>query len=135
MNILFFLTPKSEVAHVGEGDSMRQILERMEHHGYTAVPLLSKEGKYLGTITEGDLLWELNEKGYPSLKEMEEIPVIDVKRRRDNKSVSAQANMEDLMEAVMNQNFVPVVDDQKVFIGIITRKDVLSYLAAKIKND
>ena len=56
MNILFFLTPKEDVAHVDEDDTMRQVLEKMEHHGYTAIPLLSREGKYIGTITEGDLL-------------------------------------------------------------------------------
>ena len=32
---------------------------------------------------------------------------------------------------IMNQNFVPVLDDQKNFIGIITRKDVISYLCKK----
>lgn len=53
MNILFFLTPKEDVAHVDEDDTMRQVLEKMEHHGYTAIPLLSREGKYIGTITEG----------------------------------------------------------------------------------
>ena len=43
MNILFFLTPKEDVAHVDEDDTMRQVLEKMEHHGYTAIPLLSRE--------------------------------------------------------------------------------------------
>lgn len=59
MNILFFLTPKSEVAYVEETDTLRQALEKMEHHGYAAVPLLSTEGKYLGTLTDGDVLWGL----------------------------------------------------------------------------
>ena len=31
MNILFFLTPKSEVACVQEADTLRQALEKMEH--------------------------------------------------------------------------------------------------------
>ena len=40
-------------------------------------------------------------------------------------------SMENLFDKVMNQNFVPVVDDKKVFIGIVTRKDVLAYLGKK----
>lgn len=36
--------------------------------------------------------------------------------------------MEDLLDKVMNQNFVPVLDNQKSFIGVITRKDVIQYL-------
>ena len=38
MNILFFLTPKDEVATVEETDTLRQVLEKMEHHGYSAIP-------------------------------------------------------------------------------------------------
>lgn len=57
------------------------------------------------------------------------------KRRRDNRPVNAEANMEDLLDKVMNQNFVPVIDDDHVFIGLITRKDVISYLANKSKAD
>lgn len=135
MNILFFLTPKIEVAYVSETDSLRQVLEKMEHHSYSAVPILTKNGKYLGTITEGDLLWEMKDRHYPDLKKMESIPITSVKRKRDNRPVNAEANMEDLLDRVMNQNFVPVIDDDRVFIGLITRKDVISYLANKRKTD
>jgi predicted transcriptional regulator len=40
MNILFFLTPKEEVAHVEEDDTLRQVVEKLEYHGYSAIPLL-----------------------------------------------------------------------------------------------
>ena len=119
MNILFFLTPKEDVAHVEETDTMRQVLEKMEHHGYTAIPLLSVEGKYIGTITEGDL------------KLLEDMPITSIERRRDNQAVKIDESMENLFDKVMNQNFVPVVDDKRVFIGIVTRKDVLAYLGKK----
>lgn len=133
MNILFFLTPKDEVAHVDEGDSLRQVLEKMEYHGYSAIPLLAKDGKYIGTITEGDLLWEMKAKDFPDYHRMEKIPIVDVKRHRDNEAVNVQESMENLFEKIINQNFVPVVDDHEVFIGIITRKDVLLYLGKKVQ--
>ena len=57
MNILFFLTPKSEVAYINEDDTLRQALEKMEHHRYSAIPIISRTGRYIGTLTEGDLLW------------------------------------------------------------------------------
>ena len=56
MNILFFLTPKSEVAHIYEDDTVRQALDKMEGFRYSTIPLLSKDGTYVGTITEGDEL-------------------------------------------------------------------------------
>ena len=107
---------------------MRQVLEKMEHHGYTAIPLLGREGKYIGTITEGDLLWFLKDRNFPDLKLLEDMPITSIERRRDNQAVKIDESMENLFDKVMNQNFVPVVDDKKVFIGIVTRKDVLAYL-------
>ncbi len=133
MNILFFLTPKEEVAHVMESDSLRQVLDKMEHHGFTALPMLSKKGKYRGTITEGDLLWHLKECNFPDLSELEEVPITEVQRHRDNKAVNVHEKVEDLFEKVANQNFVPVVDDDKIFIGIVTRKDVLLQMAKRLE--
>ena len=117
-----------------ETDTLRQALEKMEHHGYAAVPLLSTEGKYLGTLTDGDVLWGLKELNFPSLYQMEEIPVMQVKRSRDNKPVHVNVDMEGLLEKVSAQNFVPVIDDEQVFIGIITRRDVIHYLAKQCRS-
>lgn len=57
MNILFFLTPKSEVAYVYDTDTLRQVIEKMENHRHAAIPVISrKEGRYIGTLTEGSAL-------------------------------------------------------------------------------
>ena len=37
--------------------------------------------------------------------------------------------MEDLLDKAMQQNFVPVLDDNKSFIGIVTRKDIMKYFS------
>ena len=135
MNILFFLTPKEDVAHVEETDTMRQVLEKMEHHGYTAIPLLGVEGKYIGTITEGDLLWFLKDRNFPDLKLLEDMPITSIERRRDNKAVKIDESMENLFDKVMNQNFVPVIDDQDHFIGIVTRKEIIKYCYKEMKKN
>lgn len=133
MNILFFLTPKSEVAFIYDHESLRQALEKMEFHKYSALPMISRQGKYIGTITEGDMLWGIKNQYSLSLKEAESIPVTSITRRLDNRPVSADAAMEDLIDKALNQNFVPVVDDQKNFIGIITRKDIIRYFYHKLE--
>jgi CBS domain-containing protein len=131
MNILFFLTPKENVAHIDDNDTLRQALETMEHRGYAAIPILTQDGKYIGTVTEGDMLWYLKSHGFPSLRKMEKLSIMDVARRRDNEAVNISISMEGLVDKITNQNFVPVVDDNNVFIGIITRKDVILYLSNK----
>lgn len=135
MNILFFLTPKSEVAHIYEDFTMRQALEKMEYHRYSSIPLISKEGKYIGTITEGDLLWTLKNEYYLDLKRAQDVCVKNIKRRKDNKAESINANIEDLIVISMTQNFIPVVDDNDIFIGIIKRSDVIEYVYKLIKKE
>ena len=135
VNILFFLTPKSEVAHIYEDFTMRQALEKMEYHRYSSIPLISKEGKYIGTITEGDLLWTLKNEYYLDLKKAQDVCVKNIKRRKDNKAESINANIEDLIVTSMTQNFIPVVDDNDIFIGIIKRSDVIEYVYKLIKKE
>ncbi|MCC8024959.1 MAG: CBS domain-containing protein [Clostridium sp.] len=134
MNILFFLTPKSDVAYISEDDTLRQALEKMEHHKYSAVPIVSRTGRYVGTLTEGDLLWGMKNQFNLDLKGAEKIPVTAIRRRCDNRPVKADADMEDLIGKALNQNFVPVLDDQKCFIGIITRKDIIKYFYQKCQT-
>lgn len=134
MNILFFLKPKAEVAFVYDYHTLRQAMEIMEYHKYSSIPMINREGKYVGTITEGDLLWGLKKLNILNLKGAEDIAITKIARRAAYRPVSADSNMEDLMEKAMDQNFVPVIDDQENFIGIITRKDIIGYCYEKIKK-
>lgn len=134
MNILFFLKPKSEVAFIYDYCTLRQVLETMEYHKYASIPMLNREGEYVGTITEGDLLWGIKSYQNMDLKRAENIFIQDFPRKADYEAVSADADMEDLLRKAMNQNFVPVVDDQKKFIGIITRKTIIEYCYKRMQE-
>ena len=111
MNVLFFLTPKTDVAYVSEDDSLRQVMEKMDYYKYSAVPIL------------GDI------------KEMEDISVMSIDRRVENITVNINKNIEELVLKLMDQNFIPVVDDDDVFIGIVKRRDIIEYFFNRdIKN-
>ncbi len=127
MNILFFLRPKSEVAFIEDHFTLRQVLEKMEYHKYSAIPILNDKGEYFGTITEGDILWYTKNKKNMNIQISEEVSILDVPRRVDYVPVIATSDIEQLISKAMNQNFVPVVDDCNKFIGIITRKDIIEY--------
>jgi len=80
VNILFFLTPKSDVAYIYEDETLRQTVEKMEHRKFSCIPILNKEGKYTGTISEGDLLWGIKLLNISStdLKEMENVSIMAI---------------------------------------------------------
>lgn len=114
--------------------TVRQALERMEYHRYTAVPLLDSEGRYAGTITEGDLLWCLKNTKDLSFETIQKLRLSEVPQRVNNQAVAINAQMKDLISLAVSQNFVPVIDDEQKFIGIIRRRDIIEY-CAKIMFD
>ena len=136
MNILFFLTAKSDVAYIFEDETLRQTVEKMEHRKFSCIPILNKEGKYTGTISEGDLLWGIKRLNIniTDLKEMEDVSIMAIPRRATYKPVHADADMEDLLDRAINQNYVPVIDDKGSFIGIITRKEIIKYCYKEMKK-
>ena len=136
MNILFFLTPKSDVAYIFEDETLRQPVEKMEHRKFSCIPILNKEGKYTGTISEGDLLWGIKRLNIniTDLKQMEDVSIMAIPRRATYKPVHADADMENLLDRAINQNYVPVIDDKGSFIGIITRKEIIKYCYKEMKE-
>ena len=127
MNALFLLKTKNAVAYVYDDSTLRQGLERMRAHGYTAIPVINRDGRYVGSISEGDFLWHILDHGEGGMKAQEEHLVRDILRPGWNPAVKVDVHMQELLKRAANQNFVPVVDDRGAFIGIVTRRDILQY--------
>ncbi len=126
-NILFFLTPKAMCAFLHDDYTMRQALEKMEQAGYAALPILNPRGEYVGTLTEGDLLWAIKNMCSMDMRQTETQKIMSISRRKDNVPVRVTTSMQELVERASYQNFVPVVDDKNTFIGIVTRRAIIKY--------
>jgi CBS domain-containing protein len=133
VNVLFFLIPKNMVEYVEDDFTIRQTMEKMEHHHYSAIPILDKNGKYVATLSEGDLLWFIKNSNI-RFEDTNSIPLKAVKLNKVIKPISINKDIDDLVSLIVNQNFVPVEDDRGLFIGIITRKKVIDYLNEENKN-
>ena len=135
MNIAFLLQPKSDTAFLYDDFTLRQGLEKMRHHGYTAIPVIDREGKYITTISEGDFLWFIlrgSDEGdleEVPLQNLEKVQIKDIIHTDKNPPVPITATTDELVERGMEQNFIPVVDDWGSFIGIITRRNLLERFA------
>lgn len=124
MNIYSFMKPAHEVIFLDENDTVEVALEKMKVHRYTSVPIVSQSGTYVGTLTEGDVLYAIFEEGRKAilLKQVKDLP-----RHRDYESVNISETIVTLLSRASNENFVPVVDDKNKFLGIVTRKKLLDY--------
>ncbi len=132
MNILYFLTPKNQVANIYDDSNLRQLMEKLEYHKYSAIPVINHDGQYVGTIAEGDILRLLKGKFNMNFQAAQSVAVKDIPRRTEVLPVNANASMDDIMDMAIAQNFVPVTDDNDVFIGIVTRKDIIKYFKEKL---
>ena len=131
MNIVKIMTPKYSTACPQETSTVRQGLELMRSRGYTAIPVLNKDGRYLGSVTEGDFLRHMMQVGTTELKEHEKYRVGSIFRPDFCPALDIQASETDVIDAVLQQNFVPIVDDRGCLCGIVTRRSVILYLAEK----
>ncbi len=133
MNIASFLLPKANVAYLRDDMTLRQGLEKLRRSGFTAIPVIDSEDRYVGVISEGDFLWNIlahNQKlDDITLKSLEHLTVRDMLQNGKIRPVCIDTAMEELLEQAQSQNFVPVIDDRNVFIGIITRSDIIKYFA------
>lgn len=134
MNISFYLLPKSDVTYVEQEDTVGHALRVIHKNGFQAVPVINRKGQYVGTVTEGDFLWNLIQEYHMDMEAMRNTRVESLRKRWDYKAVSIEANIAELDQYIMDQNFVPVVDGRNVFIGIVTRKQIIKELLRR-KNE
>jgi CBS domain-containing protein len=131
VNLLLLITPKTQVACLNTTMNVRQALEKMRAHGYSAIPIINNDGEYMGTVSEGDLLWQIVKNDKISIEDLEDIMLSDLPRKNDTPAVKVDASTEELAAQITNHNFVPVVDDRNVLMGIVTRKKVMQQLIEK----
>ena len=135
MNVLFFLLPKGNCTYIYDDFTIRQALERMEQTRFGSIPILKRTGEYVGTITEGDLLWAIKNNYMMNMKDAESRPVMEVARRKDYTPVTVSTNPRELLSMAVDQNFVPMVDDKDSFIGIVTRQKNMQYCLDQYLQD
>ena len=132
MNVAFFLKPKSEVFYLKDNMPLARALNELLRSGYTSVPVIDRDGNYVGAVSEGDFLRFLAQTDGERLQltpvaDAEKKRVRDILRPDRNPSGRIDEPAEALVSRTTGQNFVPIVDDRGVFIGIVTRRNVIRY--------
>ncbi|PKK40241.1 hypothetical protein ABB02_00452 [Clostridiaceae bacterium JG1575] len=127
MNIMLFLTPKDETVFEPLDATLKDVLDRMERHRLTAIPVIDSHGRYVGTLTEGDILRVIKTQPFQSYASLSSLIIEDIPRMTKHRPVNVQAEFDKLVSLAMGQNFVPVVDDAKTYIGIVKRSDIIQH--------
>lgn len=123
MNIISLLIPKENSAFIYDNYTVKQGLDDMKIHGYTAIPVLSKDGLYVGTVSEGDFLWNLLD--CEDEEVLENTLISEIIRPEFNPSANIYTTTDELLKRAVQQSFIPVTDDRGYFIGIVTRQKII----------
>lgn len=130
MNTAMLLKPKSAVSFIYSDLSVKEGLKEFISNGYTAVPVIDRDGMYVGVVSERDFLYRFLEKSTD-----DEAVITDIIHDTRFEAVTIDADMDELFTRIIEQNFVPVVDSRGMFSGIVTRKDVLMRMEYKLKHN
>lgn len=134
MNIFDFFTPKSLTFYLYEDSTIRQAIEKFDKHKFSVIPIIDKQGKYLTSISEGDILRYIKNDANFDIRRAEHTPVMDIDKYRAYRALDLSVPTSEILALALEQNFVPLVDDQNAYIGILKRKAILEYLLENTKQ-
>ena len=129
MNLAKIMIPKVSTVFLKESHTVRQGWEIMSRNGYTAIPVINADGQYVGSVSEGDFLKFVMAAGTTDARHMEQFRVAGLVRKDFCLPLQIDADRDQVIESILNQNFVPIVDGRNTLCGILTRRGVIQYLA------
>lgn len=118
-----YLIPADQVAIFIDSHNADHVLLLMTSTGYSRVPVLTKDKHYVGTIAISDII-RYQEEHHLQDWEMVNLDVGPI-ATDVIATVSDQASLTEVMHKLVDNPFLPVVDSEGIFKGIITRKSIL----------
>ncbi|WP_234414414.1 CBS domain-containing protein [Paenibacillus sp. CAA11] len=142
-----------QVHKVQQDQTLKDVLRLFIHHRISGVPVTDANNKLVGMISDGDVLRYINPQkqtvydvfSYVIVTEQEEL--VEALSNRINTSakkimktkihsVSPEDELEKALQILAKHHFkkLPVVNEHKQVVGVISRGDLLKQMATKIIN-
>ncbi len=134
MNIIALLTPKDKTFYLDSKSTIRQALEKFDRYKFTVVPLIDKEGHYMATLSEGDILRYIKNNSHFDVELAESQCVDCIEKYRPYKALDISCPIQEVIKLSFEQNFIPIIDDRGMYIGIIKRKGIIKYFYERFKK-
>ncbi|MGG5358421.1 MULTISPECIES: cyclic-di-AMP-binding protein CbpB [unclassified Enterococcus] len=119
-----FLVPAENVANVMHQHPLSHGLLVLSKVGYTKIPVLDKQDHFVGLVGLSGIVNKMMDLNEISMEPLEGLTVADV-METEVPTINESWELEDVLHLLVDASFLPVVDDNQVFKGIITRKELL----------
>ncbi|WP_204254277.1 CBS domain-containing protein [Mammaliicoccus sciuri] len=125
MYLTNIMIPKEKCYIANPKDTIHSALDKLEHHGIDGLPVVA-DGKYIGMITRYSIFRHyFFKKEYVSRDEFIESTKIEEILTLDLHSLNANQVVEESLLNLQDFPILAVVNDEKDFLGIVTRYDVM----------
>ena len=112
-----FLVPAENVATVLYNHPLNHALLVLSKVGYSKIPVLDSED--LSNVVER--MMDLTGFSMDNLEGLTAADVMEV----NVACIKEDGELEDMLHLLVDQAFLPIVNEENVFVGIITRKEIL----------
>lgn len=119
-----FLIPAENVANVMCLNPLSHALLVLSQVKYSKIPVLDKGDRFVGLISLSDVvdkMFDITSVDFDKLKDFTVADVMEV----NVPVIGEKWELEDILHLLVDAAFLPVVDDNQCFKGIITRKELL----------
>jgi cystathionine beta-synthase len=124
---LLLAKPNKALYTAGLGDSMRKVMTAMRQHAVSQMPVIGGDGALVGTIEEVDLLNHVLESGHNHSHD----EPIDGLVQNAMAVFPPEASLDQAMP-MLTQGYALILVEQGMPTGILTKIDVLDFVAGKI---
>jgi acetoin utilization protein AcuB len=124
MNATMYMIPVGKLELSKESESVRETLEKMKEGSFKTLPVVDNSNHFIGVIHESSLYeaYFYNEVDIEEFMNAEIRPLV----KKDIESIHKNADFLQVILSMekMDIHFLPCVDDQQRFLGIVTRNNI-----------
>ncbi|GEK05526.1 CBS domain-containing protein [Schleiferilactobacillus harbinensis] len=130
-----YLIPADVVANVNMDNRLGHAFLVLTKVRYAKIPVLDNESHFIGFISLAMITDKMLALDHVSLEPLDHLKVADVVERPDSDSiVSDLVDIEKILHLLVDNPFLPVVDDDGIFVGIITRREYMKSFNELVHN-
>lgn len=118
-----FLIPASRIAFVQDDNPLYHAFLILTKVKYSKIPVLDKERRVVGLLSLAMITDKMLQTDQISIDPLNELKVKDVMQSDFDKINFVNTTLETQLHLLIDNAFLPVIDDRGVFQGLLTRRE------------
>lgn len=125
--ILDFIISAEKVAHVQLGNNAEHALLVLTKTGYSSIPVLDVKYRLQGLISSQQITDEILGLEHIEYERLPNLKVDDI-MQTDVAVIHVNEKFQKGLDLLVNNPYVCVIDDERTFLGILTRRVILKQM-------